>query len=45
MNTMLGGDEGKIYLVFADMGQPSGQGLDFISTHILFFLSHVVLGH
>ncbi|KAJ8080255.1 hypothetical protein PM082_017085 [Marasmius tenuissimus] len=31
MNTMLGGDAKKVYLVFADMGQPSGTGLDFIS--------------
>ena len=32
MNSMLGGEEGKLYLVVADMGSPSGQGLDFIST-------------
>ncbi|KAK7028832.1 hypothetical protein VNI00_014845 [Paramarasmius palmivorus] len=31
MNTMLGGQADKIYLVFADMGQPSGTGLDFIN--------------
>ncbi|KAF7796287.1 hypothetical protein EIP86_007463 [Pleurotus ostreatoroseus] len=30
-NSVLGGDEGKIYLVVADMGSPSGQGLDFIN--------------
>ena len=30
-NSQLGGDEGKIYLIVADMGSPSGQGLDFIS--------------
>ena len=31
LNSMLGGDEGKIYLVIADLGNNSGQGLDFIS--------------
>ncbi|ESK90485.1 aspartic peptidase a1 [Moniliophthora roreri MCA 2997] len=31
MNTMFGGQTDKIYLVFADMGQPSGTGLDFIN--------------
>jgi len=29
-NSTIGGQEGKIYLVVADMGSPSGQGLDFI---------------
>ena len=28
---MLGGESDKIYLITADMGSPSGQGLDFIS--------------
>ena len=32
-NSVLGGDEGKIYLIVADMGSPSGQGLDFISAY------------
>jgi hypothetical protein len=32
-NSQLGGDENSIYLVVADMGSPSGQGLDFISTY------------
>ncbi|PSR70558.1 hypothetical protein PHLCEN_2v13597 [Hermanssonia centrifuga] len=31
LNSTLGGKEGKIYLVTADMGSPSGQGLDFIN--------------
>ncbi|KAI0345956.1 acid protease [Trametopsis cervina] len=30
LNSTLGGEEGKIYLVVADMGTNSGQGLDFI---------------
>ena len=30
-NSVLGGDEGKIYLIVADIGTPSGQGLDFIN--------------
>ncbi|KAI0632318.1 acid protease [Trametes polyzona] len=30
LNTTIGGEEGKIYLVVSDMGNPSGQGLDFI---------------
>ncbi|KAI0076323.1 acid protease [Panus rudis PR-1116 ss-1] len=30
LNTTIGGEEGKIYLVTADLGSPSGQGLDFI---------------
>ena len=29
---MLGGEEGKIYLIVADTGSQSGQGLNFIST-------------
>ncbi|KAF9262866.1 acid protease [Marasmius fiardii PR-910] len=31
MNEMLGGAANKIYLVFADIGQPCGSGLDFIN--------------
>ncbi|KAL0574946.1 hypothetical protein V5O48_007020 [Marasmius crinis-equi] len=31
LNATLGGHANKIYLVFADMGQPSGTGLDFIN--------------
>lgn len=31
LNSVLGGEEGKIYLVASDMGSPSGQGLDFIN--------------
>lgn len=31
MNAQLGGEEGSIYLVAADNGTPSGQGLDFIN--------------
>ncbi|GJE88453.1 pepsin-like aspartic proteases [Phanerochaete sordida] len=30
-NAVLGGDDSSIYLVVADMGSPSGQGLDFIN--------------
>lgn len=30
LNSTIGGEEGKIYLVTADMGSLSGQGLDFI---------------
>ena len=30
-NSALSGDADTIYLVVADMGSPSGQGLDFIS--------------
>lgn len=30
MNQELGGKEDEIYLVVADLGTPSGQGLDFI---------------
>lgn len=32
-NSTIGGDDGSIYLVVADMGTPSGQGLDFISMY------------
>ena len=32
-NSVLGGEEGKIYLIVADMGSQSGQGLDFISAY------------
>ncbi|KAI0789828.1 acid protease [Abortiporus biennis] len=31
LNSTIGGTEGKIYLVTADMGSESGQGLDFIN--------------
>ncbi|KAI0354862.1 acid protease [Trametes cingulata] len=31
LNSTIGGEEGKIYLVAADLGSPSGQGLDFIN--------------
>ncbi|TFK33029.1 family A1 protease [Crucibulum laeve] len=31
LNSMLGGQEGKIYLVTADLGSNSGSGLDFIN--------------
>ncbi|EIM81431.1 family A1 protease [Stereum hirsutum FP-91666 SS1] len=31
LNSTLGGDSSKIYLVVADMGSQSGQGLDFIN--------------
>ena len=31
MNSQLGGDDDGIYLVVADLGSQSGQGLDFIS--------------
>lgn len=31
LNSTIGGEEGKIYLVASDLGTPSGQGLDFIS--------------
>ena len=31
LNSTLGGDESKIYLVVADLGSDVGQGLDFIS--------------
>jgi len=30
-NATIGGEAGKIYLVTADLGSPSGQGLDFIN--------------
>lgn len=30
LNSILGGADDQIYLVIADMGMPSGQGLDFI---------------
>ena len=30
LNSTIGGEEGKIYLVVSDLGSPSGQGLDFI---------------
>ena len=30
-NAVLGGEEGKIYLITADLGSNSGSGLDFIS--------------
>lgn len=33
LNSTIGGEDGKIYLVAADMGSPSGQGLDFISEY------------
>ncbi|TBU39183.1 acid protease [Dichomitus squalens] len=31
LNSTIGGEEGKIYLVVADLGSQSGQGLDFIN--------------
>ena len=31
LNSTIGGQEGKIYLITADLGSDSGQGLDFIS--------------
>ncbi|EMD39767.1 hypothetical protein CERSUDRAFT_71628 [Gelatoporia subvermispora B] len=31
LNSVIGGEEGKIYLVASDLGSPSGQGLDFIN--------------
>ena len=31
LNTTIGGEEGKIYLVTADLGSKSGAGLDFIN--------------
>lgn len=31
LNSTIGGEEGKIYLVASDLGNQSGQGLDFIS--------------
>ncbi|KAH9931674.1 acid protease [Epithele typhae] len=31
LNSTIGGEEGKIYLVAADLGSQSGQGLDFIN--------------
>ena len=31
LNSTLGGDASKIYLIVSDLGSPSGQGLDFIS--------------
>ena len=30
LNTAIGGDANSIYLVTADLGSPSGEGLDFI---------------
>jgi hypothetical protein len=30
LNTAIGGQAGKIYLVIADLGTTSGQGLDFM---------------
>jgi hypothetical protein len=36
LNSMLGGTAGKIYLVVADMGSPSGSGLDFIGLYFFF---------
>ena len=32
LNSTIGGQDGKIYLITADLGSESGQGLDFIST-------------
>nr|VWP01181.1 Transcription regulator [Ganoderma boninense] len=31
LNSTIGGEEGKIYLITADLGSESGQGLDFIN--------------
>lgn len=31
LNSKIGGKEGQIYLVVADMGSPSGNGLDFVN--------------
>ena len=36
LNSVLGGDPNGIYLVTADLGSPSGQGLDFISISLFF---------
>lgn len=40
LNSMLGGSDDKIYLVVADMGSPSGQGLDFIGMSVPGVLSY-----
>ncbi|TRM66649.1 aspartic peptidase domain-containing protein [Schizophyllum amplum] len=34
LNTAIGGSEDGIYLVVADIGSPSGQGLDFINGYV-----------
>jgi len=31
LNSAIGGTPGKIYSIVADLGSPSGQGLDFIN--------------
>ena len=31
LNTAIGGDADGIYLIVADLGSPSGEGLDFIN--------------
>ena len=36
LNSTIGGEEGRIYLVAADLGSESGQGLDFISMSLWF---------
>ncbi|RPD62286.1 acid protease [Lentinus tigrinus ALCF2SS1-6] len=39
LNSTIGGEEGKIYLVTADLDSESGQGLDFISAYSLLSFS------
>jgi cathepsin E len=34
LNTEIGGTAGDIYLIVADLGQDSGQGLDFVNGYV-----------
>ena len=36
LNSTLGGEDGKIYLILSDLGNNSGSGLDFISMTFTF---------
>jgi hypothetical protein len=38
LNSILGGDDEKIYLVAADLGRPSGSGLDFMCKRFFFWV-------
>jgi cathepsin E len=48
LNTLIGGTSGNIYLIVADIGTPTGQGLDFINGYTFlerFYTVYDTTGH
>jgi cathepsin E len=39
LNSLIGGQAGNIYLIVADLGTPSGQGLDFVRPFLFLLLN------